>query len=345
MGKKLGYGGGGVGTPKGSQKHVGRQLRSDSEIAQSIIRRSRTDSAGSFAMVAESVDGSDSGDDDSLSGEHADSSGALPFHSKIFMWEFNQNDPKRDSGSKLCRLGYASVLRVGASYNGIVLSSEAKTFASAADRELVEKYGISGINCSWNRLEEIPFASMGKPRSHRILPLIYAANTVNYGKPYKMNTAEAIAACLYITGFKDDARSMLSSFSYGMEFLRLNHELLERYAQCRDSDEIQQFQDEYIAHCNAVKLQKEQKKQFERFQHEGGLCMSYLDENDLPPTGSDDEYYQDYEDEVTAALEHTADSQEQGTVDSFGNTVFTAAAAAASATRILSPAVARAVDR
>lgn len=88
---------------------------------------------------------------------------------------------------------------------------------SFADREIVEKHGISGINCSWNRcvlslcpillmpptdnmiwflltdhsissslftwrLEEIPFKSMGKGRNQRILPLLFAANSVNYGR-------------------------------------------------------------------------------------------------------------------------------------------------------------------
>lgn len=28
----------------------------------------------------------------------------------LYMWEFGQNDPKRDSGSKLKRLGYAKLL-------------------------------------------------------------------------------------------------------------------------------------------------------------------------------------------------------------------------------------------
>jgi hypothetical protein len=34
-------------------------------------------------------------------------------------------DAHRDSGSKLCRLGYASKLRIGQSFPGVVLSSEA----------------------------------------------------------------------------------------------------------------------------------------------------------------------------------------------------------------------------
>ena len=52
----------------------------------------------------------------------------------------------------------------------------------------------------YNRLDEIPFDKMGKKRNHRYLPFLCAANPVNYGKPYKMNTAEATAACLYIAG-------------------------------------------------------------------------------------------------------------------------------------------------
>ena len=71
---------------------------------------------------------------------------------------------------------------------------------------------------------------MGKGRNQRILPLLFAANSVNYGRPFKMNTAEAMAATLYIAGFKQDAHTLLSSFPYGKEFLRLNFDALEAYA-------------------------------------------------------------------------------------------------------------------
>ncbi len=36
----------------------------------------------------------------------------------LCMWEFGQNDPKRDSGSKLRRLGYSSLLKLGQSFPG-----------------------------------------------------------------------------------------------------------------------------------------------------------------------------------------------------------------------------------
>ena len=125
----------------------------------------------------------------------------------------------------------------------MVLSSEARTYLSPADKELVEKHGIAGINCSWNRLDEIPFGKMGSGRTQRILPLLFAANTVNYGRPFKMNTAEAMAASLYIVGLKEDAVNMLYPFSYGQEFIRLNFEALESYSACTTAAEVEAKRD------------------------------------------------------------------------------------------------------
>ena len=53
----------------------------------------------------------------------------------------------------MVRLGYASRLKIGQSFPGIVLSSEASVCVSPEDKEIVEKYGIAGINCSWNRFD------------------------------------------------------------------------------------------------------------------------------------------------------------------------------------------------
>lgn len=78
------------------------------------------------------------------------------------------------------------------------------------------------------------------------MPHLVAANTVNYGRPYKLNCAEALAAGLYICGMPRDAQIVMSRFSYGSEFLRLNAELLAAYAACRDGLEVVRVQNEWI---------------------------------------------------------------------------------------------------
>jgi len=49
-----------------------------------------------------------------------------------------------------------------------------------------------------------------------------ATNPVNYGVPFKLTCAEALAACLLITGFEEQARKILRIFNYGEAFLTVN---------------------------------------------------------------------------------------------------------------------------
>ena len=52
-----------------------------------------------------------------------------------------------------------------------------------------------------------------------MLPLLLAANPVNWGKPSKMTTAEALAASLFLIGREEQARKLLSAFRWGEQFL------------------------------------------------------------------------------------------------------------------------------
>ena len=79
-----------------------------------------------------------------------------------------------------------------------------------------------------------------------VVPYLVAANTVNYGRPYKLNCAEALAGGLVICGFREDAELVMSKFGYGEEFLRLNAVLLEAYSKCRDGAEVIAVQDRYL---------------------------------------------------------------------------------------------------
>lgn len=135
---------------------------------------------------------------------------------------------------------------------------------------------------------------MGKGRNQRILPLLFAANSVNYGRPFKMNTAEAMAACLYIAGFKEDARILLSCFSYGEEFLRLNHDSLEAYSACSSSEEVAAIHRGLIESAQTKQRNKEEKRELDRT---GGTTGGYMDDMDLPPMGDEEEEYEEEEGE------------------------------------------------
>ena len=79
-----------------------------------------------------------------------------------------------------------------------------------------------------------------------MLPLLLAANPVNWGKPFKMTTAEAIAASLYLVGREEQARDLLSSFRWGEQFFKLNKEPLEAYSEAKTSQELVDLQFEFF---------------------------------------------------------------------------------------------------
>ena len=135
-----------------------------------------------------------------------------------------------------------------------------KTVVSPTDRELMEKHGAAVVECSWARLADVPFHKIGG-KCERLLPYLIAANTVNYGKPWRLNCAEALAACFVIGGHTDWAEQILEPFSYGRSFLEINGELLEKYAACADADGIKRVEIEWLD-----KLEKEYKESRE----EGG---------------------------------------------------------------------------
>ena len=59
---------------------------------------------------------------------------------------------------------------------------------------------------------------------------------------------EALAASLYIMGFREQAVRALSKFSWGEQFLKLNQEPLDRYSEVETSAEVVRIQMEYLPH-------------------------------------------------------------------------------------------------
>lgn len=165
---------------------------------------------------------------------------------KAAAWDLNHCDAKRCSGKRLMRLGLMRELHVGQKHPGIVISPKGKVLCSPADKEILEQYGAAVVEASWNRIEEVPFGKIGGPNP-RLLPYLIAANPTNYGRPWRLNCVEALAAAFAICGHLDWAEEILSTFSYGQSFLDINEEVLRRYAACKDEDEVKKAEEEWLA--------------------------------------------------------------------------------------------------
>ena len=49
-----------------------------------------------------------------------------------------------------------------------------------------------------------------------------ATNPVNYGKPWRLNCVEALAAAFYIVGLDEPAEILLEKFGWGHAFWKVN---------------------------------------------------------------------------------------------------------------------------
>jgi pre-rRNA-processing protein TSR3 len=205
------------------------------------------------------------------------------------MWDFDHCDPKRCSGKKLERLGLIKNMRVGQKFQGVIVSPNGSGVVCPNDKEIVDEFGVAVVECSWARLDEIPFNKIGG-KHERLLPYLVAANQVNYGRPWKLNCVEAIAACLAIVGHTDWAEELLSNFSWGLAFLEINKEILGLYQQCTDSDSIKKVETEWLE-----RLQEEVRQRKEHTQDEDIWAMGNINRKSVIGGQSESEDEEDEE--------------------------------------------------
>lgn len=161
-----------------------------------------------------------------------------PLETPILIIYEGQDDPKKCTAKKLERHHMARLVpserEVPA--GSLLLHPYAQQAVSPADRALTDE-AIVGLDCSWAHAEQV-FERLQGIAEPRALPYLLAANPVNYGKPWVLSTAEAIAATLYIVGKQGEATQLLSKFGFHESFWATNREPLEAYAACADSSEV-----------------------------------------------------------------------------------------------------------
>ena len=164
------------------------------------------------------------------------------FPVRITIYHAAQDDPKKNTALRLNRRGYARIVSKTRFLpkRAIVLNPFGAIAFSPADRERIEQFGLVALDCSWEQAQKVLGGHVRG--TSRCLPILIASNPVNFGKLTKLTTAEAIAAALYIAGFKEQSQEMLSIFTWGHTFFELNGMLLDNYVTAKDSGEIVEMQ-------------------------------------------------------------------------------------------------------
>ncbi|KAJ0975106.1 hypothetical protein J5N97_017071 [Dioscorea zingiberensis] len=158
---------------------------------------------------------------------------------QLAMWDFGHCDVKKCTG--LCW-----ELRVTSGFGGIALSPVGSQCISKEDHLLIKRKGLAVVDCSWARLNDVPFVKL-RCAAPRLLPWLVAANPVNYGRPCELSCVEALSAALIICGEEETANLILGKFKWGHSFLSLNRDLLKAYSNCENGSEIISVQNEWLS--------------------------------------------------------------------------------------------------
>ncbi|MHC1624933.1 MAG: DUF367 family protein [Methermicoccaceae archaeon] len=161
---------------------------------------------------------------------------------KLLVYHTNQCDPKKCTGRRLAKFGDVKLVR---SIRGIPRGSVLLNPFSekALSREDSGAKVLVVLDCSWEHAEEMfPLPHV----RNRALPYLVAANPVNFGKPFKLTTAEALAAALFIMGDTAGAKKLMDRFKWGPTFLEMNINPLTDYAAAENSEGVVEAQAWYL---------------------------------------------------------------------------------------------------
>jgi pre-rRNA-processing protein TSR3 len=160
----------------------------------------------------------------------------------LFAYRDNTCDPRKCTVKKLARKDLITIVpslqKIPKST--LLLDPTAERALSPADKNAPS---ITALDCSWEVLDT---GAVQAWKRRRALPFLVAANPVNFGRPFRLTSAEALAAALVILGERGQAERLLGQFGWGMRFLEVNAEPLAEYAAATDSAEVVAIQALYL---------------------------------------------------------------------------------------------------
>jgi pre-rRNA-processing protein TSR3 len=165
---------------------------------------------------------------------------------KLHVYIMRQDDPKKCTSAKLVKFHLASpIYRLSRlPRSSLVLNPFSQEVLTRMDRNQAERFGLVAIDCSWEKVDGV-FAG-GFTGINRRLPLLLAANPTSYAKISKLSSLEALAASLFLLGFKEKAQQLLSLFKWGPTFYTLNKAPLNDYQRATTGEEIRRIEQEYF---------------------------------------------------------------------------------------------------
>jgi len=165
---------------------------------------------------------------------------------RLYVYIMRQDDPKKCTSAKLVRFHFASPIYRASMLpkSSVVLNPFSQDVLTPMDRDRAERFGLVAIDCSWEKVDGV--FTRGFPGLHRRLPLVLAANPTSYAQISKLSSLEALAASLFILGFRKRAEQALSLFKWGPTFYTLNKDPLGDYQKATSSEDINRIEHEYF---------------------------------------------------------------------------------------------------
>ena len=160
-----------------------------------------------------------------------------------------QDDPKKNTAVRSAKRGdlvlHKDLRRIPR--RGVLLDPLCGKVFGPEDHDYLVEGALVALDCSWAQIDGSVASIDRRTRlKHRMLPLLLAANPVNWGKPGRLSTVEALAATLMLAGHGDQARQVLGCVRWGERFLELNAEPLQAYAGATTSSELIDIQFEFF---------------------------------------------------------------------------------------------------